>query len=152
MCSQGCEAASCFPLFLMLVICGKYFTHDYLNDAWEPGSDRGESWLAQHQAATLALPVQVDAVRWVSVGTALPWVGSVWPGQGSGCLWWSSCPGTQLLLALRRLAGRREEGCLVFAWARHITSFLLSQRLNYSRGCFQIISTKFPPCNNRNLI
>lgn len=38
------------------------------------------------------------------------------------------------------------------AWAMHVTSSLLSQRLCYSRDCFQIISSKFPPWNNRNLI
>lgn len=97
-------------------------------------------------------PGQVDAVRWPLVGTALPRDVSVWPGTGVWVavmkwlpLTWSCSHPVQ--------AGRQMWGVLPgSAWAMHVTGSLLLQRLNYSRDCFQTISSKFPLCNNRNLI
>lgn len=76
----------------------------------------------------------------------------VWPGTGAGQQWQSGCPWHEAAPHPVQ-AGTQMWGVVPHsAWARHVISSLLSQRLNYSRDCFQIISSKFPPCNNRNLI
>lgn len=72
--------------------------------------------------------------------------------QGSGWQWWSGCPWHEAAPHPVQ-AGRQMWGVLPgSAWAMHVIGSLLLQRLNYSRDCFQTISRKFPPCNNRNLI
>lgn len=153
MCSQESKAVFYFLLLfsLMLVICRKYFTRDYLNYEKQslkvllPASGRGMS----------TGPAQDSAIGF-PLGRLIQWGGFWWELLcHKMCVW----PGTGLWAPLGKAAPHPVQvGIQIWgvvprsAWAVHAIISLLSHRLDYSRDWFQIISSKFPPCNNRNLI
>lgn len=160
MCSQGSKDASYSRLLfsLMFVIFRKYFTSDCLN--------------YDNQSLKVLLPA---SRRKVSTGTAednaigfplgglMQWGGFWWEvlchemwvfgqAQRSGQQRWSGCSRHEAAPHPVQF-GRQMWGVVPHsAWAMHVISSLVLQRLYYSRDCFQIIISKFPPCNNRNLI